>query len=492
MSDLDVYFIDDEEFIRVAAEQALTLAGFRVTCFSSAEQVVRKLGNKLDSWPGIIISDIKMPGTSGLDLLDWALQQDDQLPLILISGHADIPTAVRSIQDGAYDFVEKPFSSASLCEVVGRAVEKRSLVLDNRALRRELSNQKQQRKLLGCSVAIENLNKTIEHVAQSSADVLVMGETGTGKELVARCLHDYGPRRNEKFVAVNCGAMPESLFESELFGHVRGAFTNAVNNQIGKLEYANRGTFFLDEIESMPINLQIKLLRVLQERKTQKIGSNKETSLDLRVVAATKENLLDAAQQGSFREDLYYRLNVISLTIPPLRDRKEDIPILLQHFYDEACTRAHVEVHPVAASWQHSAMEHNWPGNVRELRNYAERVAIASNAGLQQQAGSLSGVDIHLQEQLLVTPAHGHFAATRKPTTSAQEQSRSTADPSGSQPSLQLRMDSVEKHLIEQELQRLGGSITKTYEALGVSRKTLYDKMKKYAISKESVLNKAD
>lgn len=487
MSDLDVYFIDDEEMIRVAAQQTLTLAGFRVTCFASADQVVRKLGNDLTDWPGVIVSDIKMPGKSGLDLLDWASQLDEQLPLILISGHADIPTAVKSIQDGAYDFVEKPFSSASLCEVVGRAIDKRTLVLDNRALRKELSNQRQERKLLGCSIAIENLNKTIEHVAQSSADVLVMGETGAGKELVARCLHDYGPRKDEEFVAVNCGAMPESLFESELFGHVRGAFTNAFNNQVGKLEYANRGTFFLDEIESMPINLQIKLLRVLQERKTQKIGSNEEIALDLRVVAATKENLLDASQQGTFREDLYYRLNVIAITIPPLRDRKEDIPILLQHFYDEACTRAHLEVRPVPANWQQKAMEHHWPGNVRELRNYAERVTIATNAGLDVQTGAASGVETHLQDQLLVAAS----AQSDQPISKAAADFTATSGATAPPP-LHQRMDSVEKHLIEQELQRLGGSITKTYEALGVSRKTLYDKMKKYAITKDSALNKSD
>lgn len=490
MSELDVYFIDDEEIIRVAAEQALSLAGFRVTCFASADQVISKLGNNLYEWPGIMVSDIKMPGKSGLELLDWALEQDIQLPLILISGHADIPTAVKSIQDGAYDFVEKPFSSASLCEVVGRAIDKRTLVLDNRLLRKKLSNQRKDRKLLGCSVAIQNLNKTIEHIAQTTADVLVMGETGTGKELVAKCLHEYGPRKNEKFVAVNCGAMPESLFESELFGHVRGAFTNAFNNQVGKLEYANGGTFFLDEIESMPINLQIKLLRVLQERKTQKIGCNQETNLDIRVVAATKENLLDASKQGSFREDLYYRLNVIAITIPPLRDRKEDIPILLQHFYDQACTRAHLDVHPVPVAWLKSSMEHDWPGNVRELRNYAERAAIAANAGLEPPDGSNSGIDTHLLDQLHLAPVSGTTSVQRTVRDSKDLEKSATFSAVAEQPTLQLRMDSVEKHLIEQELQRLGGSITKTYEALGISRKTLYDKMKKHAISKESATGK--
>jgi len=291
---INVCFIDDDEMIRVAAEQALSLADFKVQCFDSAESFLKKVAPKPD-WPGVVVTDLKMPGTSGLELQKIISEKDDQVPVILVSGHADIATAIQSIRDGAYDFVEKPFSAATLCDVVSRAVDKRSLVLDNRSLRAELSNQQQTRLLLGGSPAIDSLNKTIEYVAQTDADVLVMGETGTGKELVANCLHSYGPRRDKNFVAINCGAMPETLFESEIFGHVRGAFTSAFSNQVGKLEYANHGTFFLDEVESMPLGLQIKLLRVLQERKSGKVGSNEEVELDIRVVAATKADLLAAS-----------------------------------------------------------------------------------------------------------------------------------------------------------------------------------------------------
>jgi len=487
MANCEIIVIDDEEVIRVAAEQALELANYKVRSFPCADQALKAIGRNVRAWPGIIISDIKMPGKSGLELLDIILQQDSQLPVILISGHADIPTAVKSIQQGAYEFLEKPFSASSLCDIARRAVDKRALVLDNRSLREELSNQRRSRQLLGCSAAIENLNKAIEHVAQTDADVLITGETGTGKELVARCLHDNGPRRSGQFVAINCGAMPETLFESEIFGHVRGAFTNAFNTQVGKLEFANHGTFFLDEIEGMPLNLQIKLLRVLQERKTQKIGSNEEIDLDIRVVAATKEDLLDASSRGEFREDLYYRLNVVALTIPPLRERKEDIPILLQHFYDLACKRVHRDVEAFPAKWLQRAMVHDWPGNVRELRNYAERVAIANAAATDKNQHKPSGIDINLQEQLVGKSLVG--LPGQNPGDSSAVAGVSMDDHAATQP-LQHRLESVEKHLIEQELQRFGGNITKTYEALGVSRKTLYDKMKKHQISKESVIKK--
>jgi len=479
MSSIEVCFIDDDEMIRVAAKQALSLANFKVQCFDSADSFLKKV-RVGPNWPGVVVTDLKMPRTSGLELQKILSQKDDQLPVILVSGHADIATAIQSIRDGAYDFVEKPFSAATLCDVVSRAVDKRLLVLDNRSLRAELSNQQQTRLLLGSSPSIESLNKTIEYVAQTDADVLVIGETGTGKELVANCLHSYGPRRDNNFVAINCGAMPETLFESEIFGHVRGAFTSAFNNQVGKLEHANHGTFFLDEVESMPLNLQIKLLRVLQERKSGKVGSNEEMELDIRVVAATKADLLEASQAGSFREDLYYRLNVVTLTIPPLRDRKEDIPLLFEHFFDVACKRTHKEPIPLPLNWLQSAMQHDWPGNVRELRNFAERAAIAAHVIDDVPPSSTHTIGSDVETQLLgslANPQSLNFQRDAGGQASAAELKNHT---------LQQRMDSVEKHLIEQELMRNNSSINKTYDQLGISRKTLYDKMKKHGIKRRS------
>ncbi len=459
-----VIFIDDEEMIRKAAQQALSLGGFEVTCYNSADKALQQL---TPEWPGVVVTDIKMPGTDGLTLLKRLQALDEQLPVILVSGHADIQMAVKAIQDGAYDFVEKPFGASQLCEVVGRAVDKRQLVLDNRTLRAELSQQRKSRLLLGSSNAINELNQTLEYVAKTDADVLVFGETGTGKELVAQCLHDYSHRASGQFVAINCGAMPETIFESEIFGHVKGAFTSADNTQIGKLEYANNGTFFLDEIESLPINLQIKFLRVLQERKLQKLGSNTDVDLNMRVVAATKEDLLKASQRGDFREDLYYRLNVVTLKIPPLRDRKEDIPVLFQHFFDLACRRMNREELPLPLHQLQIALEHDWPGNVRELQNFAERAAI----GIDQPA---------------ISPDDGTTASNISGAGDSDilATGLEAADPLHH--NLQKQLDLVEKHLIQQELQRQKGSITRTYEALGVSRKTLYDKMKKHKLSKNN------
>lgn len=459
-----IIFVDDQDIMQTAVTQALSLEGFDVECFSAAEKALPKI---TENWRGVIISDIKMPGMDGLQMMQQIREIDEEIPVILISGHADIQTAVNAIRDGAYDFVEKPFRASQLCDVARRALDKRKLILDNRYLRGKLLLQRRQQMLLGNSDVMLELNKTLEYLAQTDADVLVTGETGTGKELVARSLHELGQRRNGEFVPINCGAMPESLFESEIFGHIKGAFTSADKNQTGKLEFANHGTFFLDEIESMPINLQIKMLRVLQERKLQKLGSNTEIDLDIRVVAATKANLLEASQRGKFREDLFYRLNVINLQIPPLRERKEDIPLLFRHFYDIASQRLGRAEQELPSSAIDAAMKHDWPGNVRELQNYAERVAI----GLHDGGSVLSALDENPQTASVgATPGSNPQFVPETDTSSE---------------SLQVQMESVEREIIRKELQKQSGNITHTYKSLGVSRKTLYDKMKKHGLSKD-------
>lgn len=436
-----VYFVDDEPEVRQAVHQTLVLNGYDVASFSTGKDMLKALS---ENWPGVIVSDLKMPDMDGMGLLEKVLEFDPELPFILVSGHADIADAVKAMQRGAYDFIEKVFTAEDLRKVVQRALDKRALVLDNRRLRAELSAQRAQSQLIGRSAAMVELRQTIEYVADTNADVLIHGETGTGKELVAESIHQSSRRKAHRFVPINCGAMPETLFESEVFGHVRGAFTSADKAQMGKMEYANHGTFFLDEIEGMPMNLQVKLLRALQERTIQRLGSNKSVDLDLRVVAATKTDLLAASQRGEFREDLYYRLNVVTLTIPPLRERKEDIPILFQHFHERAQTRHEVDIAPPSTELINGLMEHDWPGNVRELQNFAERVAIGLATGLPNGAGTTSSTD------------------------------------------LSSRMNAFEKITIEQELVKRGGNITDTYTALGVSRKTLYDKMKKHGLHKRT------
>lgn len=322
----------------------------------------------------MILSDVRMPGISGLELLKQVQQRDPDLPVILLTGHGDVPMAVEAMRDGAYDFLEKPFSPETLLSSLRRALDKRSLVLENRRLHEQAdTREKIDSTLLGVSRALQTLRRQVVDLAALPVNVLIRGETGSGKELVARCLHDFGPRADKPFVALNCAAIPEQLFEAELFGHESGAFTGAQGKRIGKLEYADGGTLFLDEIESMPLAQQVKLLRVLQEQKLERLGSNQSIAVDLRIIAATKPDLLDEARAGRFREDLSYRLNVAQLRLPPLRDRREDIPLLYEHFAHAAAERLGRDVAPLSGAQLSRLLSHDWPGNVRELANVAER-----------------------------------------------------------------------------------------------------------------------
>ncbi|MGE0857444.1 MAG: sigma-54-dependent transcriptional regulator, partial [Hyphomicrobiaceae bacterium] len=340
-----VLLIDDELHLRTATAQGLELAGFAVSDHADG---IEALTNLSRSFSGVVVSDIKMPRIDGLALMKRILAIDPEIPVILVTGHGDIPMAIDAIRAGAYDFIEKPFSTERLADAASRAIEKRRLVLENRDLKAALAQRTGlEQTIIGRTPAIKRLRTQIASFAATDVDVLVFGETGTGKELVARALHEAGPRTGGRFVPINCGALPETVIESELFGHEAGAFTGATKTRIGKLEYASGGTLFLDEIESMPLELQIKLLRVLQDRTIVRLGANDERSIDVRVIAATKEDLRDASDRGTFREDLYYRLNVLKLTIPPLRERRDDIPLLFQHFAEQAAARCKREPVPV-------------------------------------------------------------------------------------------------------------------------------------------------
>ncbi|PNG35137.1 C4-dicarboxylate ABC transporter [Pseudomonas protegens] len=366
-----VIVVDDEASIRTAVEQWLSLSGFEVQLFSRAEDCLAQLPK---NFPGVILSDVRMPGISGLELLAQVQRLDPDLPIILLTGHGDVPMAVEAMRDGAYDFLEKPFSPDTLLSSLRRALDKRRLVLENRRLHQQAdSRAKLDATLLGMSRALQTLRRQVLDLAALPVNVLIRGETGSGKELIARCLHDFGPRAGKPFVALNCAAIPEQLFEAELFGHESGAFTGAQGKRIGKLEYAHGGTLFLDEIESMPLAQQVKLLRVLQEQKLERLGSNQSIKVDLRVIAATKPDLLEEARAGRFREDLAYRLTVAELRLPPLRERREDIPQLYEHFAQAAAERLGRSVAPLSGAQLSRLLSHDWPGNVRELANAAER-----------------------------------------------------------------------------------------------------------------------
>ena len=442
-----VLFIDDEEHIRIANTQTLELADFDVICLEDAESGIPLL---TDDWRGVVVCDIRLPEMDGLEFLRRTKEIDPDLPVILITGHGDISTAVQAMRDGAYDFIEKPYSSERLVKTVQRALEKRSLTLENRNLRRELEVQGAPGpRIIGKTEEMENLRLTIAQIADTGADVLITGETGTGKELVARSLHEQSRRRKKNFVAVNCGAVSDSLIESELFGHVAGSFTDAREDRVGKFEHANGGTLLLDEIESMSMRVQVHFLRILQERTVERTGSNRPIPLDLRVVAAAKVDLKELAGRGEFREDLYYRLNVVRLLIPPLRERREDIPLLFHHFVLVAAHRYQQQEVPMPGSRQmNNLMAYSWPGNVRELRNVAERYVLLG--------------------------AQNDWSLKKLMSTSFSFEAKSLSE----------QVENFEKSLIEQALTTSSGSIKQVIESLSIPRKTLSDKMKKYGLNK--------
>ncbi|WP_315287008.1 sigma-54 dependent transcriptional regulator [Pseudomonas oleovorans] len=437
-----VIVVDDEAAIREAVQQWLELSGCDVrTCASAAEALA--LVDR--DFPGIVVSDVRMPGTDGLQLLDKLLQIDSDLPVILVTGHGDVPMAVQALRQGAYDFIEKPFTPERLLDSVRRALDKRRLVCENRQLRQQVADKGRiESQLIGISRPMENLRRQILELAGTSVNVLIRGETGSGKERVARCLHDFSARARKAFAALNCAAIPETIFESELFGHESGAFTGAQAKRIGRIEHADGGTLFLDEVESLPLAQQVKLLRVLQEKTLERLGSNKSIQVDLRVISAAKPDLLDEVKAGRFREDLVYRLNVATLHIPPLRERREDIPLLFEHFAHEAALRHGREAPPLAPSELARLLGHDWPGNVRELINAAERHALGLSS----------------------PPPAERFAGQ----------------------ALAQQMEAFEAQCLHNALLQCQGNIAAVMEMLQLPRRTLNEKMQRHGLARGDYL----
>jgi two-component system C4-dicarboxylate transport response regulator DctD len=443
---IHVLLVEDDEDVRLSTTQALTLAGFTVEAFESVERAREHI---VFSVPAVVVCDVRLPGMSGADWVREVHAIDAELPIILVTGHGHIAMAVQAIREGAYDFIEKPYTSERLNAIVRHAIERRQLALQVRALRDALENwQGIQSVLIGRSAQMQQVRQTLMTLAGTSVDVLVYGETGTGKELVARCLHDHSARRRQRFVPLNCGGLPEALAESELFGHEAGAFTGANRQRVGKFEYAHGGTLFLDEIESMPMAVQIKLLRALQERSVERIGSNKPIPFDCRIVAASKEDLKALSEQNKFRADLYYRIGVAFIELPPLRERREDIPLLFEHFTLLAASR-YERVAPIPTSAQLAdLMAYAWPGNVRELRNVADR---------------------------FVLNVLGERLTQERPSAGPQELPRG----------LPQQVEAFERAVIMEELRRHQGDQPATAKALAIARQTLFDKLRKLGISAE-------
>ncbi|UWU26764.1 sigma-54 dependent transcriptional regulator [Rhizobium sp. WSM1274] len=441
-----VALIDDDEDLRRATAQTLELAGFSVSAYDGAKAALADLSA---DFAGPVVTDIRMPEIDGLQLFATLQSVDADLPVILMTGHGDIPMAVQAIQDGAYDFIAKPFAADRLVQSVRRASEKRRLVLENRMLRKAAEDAQENLPLIGQTPAMENLRNILRHIADTDVDVLVAGETGSGKEVVAQILHQWSHRRKGNFVALNCGALPETVIESELFGHEAGAFTGAQKRRTGRIEHASGGTLFLDEIESMPAATQVKMLRVLEMREITPLGTNEVRPVDLRVVAAAKIDLGDPSVRGDFREDLYYRLNVVTISIPPLRERRDDIPLLFSHFAARAAERFRRDVPPLSPDVRQHLASHTWPGNVRELSHYAERVVLGVEGG-------------------------GTAAVPPQPTDAT----------------LPERLERYEAEIIRDALSANDGDVRRTIEALGIPRKTFYDKLQRHGINRGGYISR--
>jgi len=440
-----VLLVDDDADLLGATLQSMDLAGIDAQGFGSGEAALERITSGFE---GIVITDIRMPGIDGLSLMTRVHEIDPELPVLLVTGHGDVPLAVRAMREGAYDFIEKPFSGAQLAGVAARALEFRHLVLENRRLRAVAGQSDDlESRLVGRSAAMTDLRRRMRTIGPSDADVLIEGDTGTGKEVVAQALHDLSPRRGRPFVVISCSALPEAMIESELFGHAPGAFSGALRARTGKFEHARGGTILLDDIGAMPMEVQGKLLRVIEDRVLTPLGSNERIALDVRFIATSRAPLAEEVALGRFRADLLYRLDVISLRVPPLAERIEDIPALFCRLLAQAQARHRLPERAATPALLAELARRDWPGNVRELRNAAERFAL----GLVDQP-------------------------------------EASAEP-GSDRTLARQMADHERRLLIDALIRHRGVLRPVYESLGLSRKTLYDKLMRHGIDKAKLLS---
>ncbi len=434
-----VLVVEDEEKLRRVVELQLKTAGFEVEQAGSAEDAMR-LADRAD----IILTDLRLPGLSGLELLTNLRRQDFHTPVIVMTAFGSIETAVEAMKAGAADFLPKPFSLDHLMTVVNKALELRALRDENPELRAELTQRYEFDNIVGRSGAMREIFVTVERVGPTRATVLLCGESGVGKDLIARAIHHHSPRADRPFIKINCTALPENLMESELFGYEKGAFTGANATKPGKFEQADTGTVFLDEIGDVPASVQVKLLRILQEREFERLGSNKTRHIDVRVLAATNVDLRAALEQGTFREDLYYRLNVLPINIPPLRERKEDIPFLAEHFVKKLKKDLGTPVEAISDAAIQRLLEYHWPGNVRELENVIERSMVLAPGAV------LEASDIKLDL--------------------APKSRSSGADnflPEG------MTLDGYEQSIIREALHRAGGNKSQAARLLGLTRNAL-------------------
>lgn len=444
-----ILIIDDEEHMCWALDRAMRQEGYQTLVAYRGKQGLDLIR---DEAPSLVILDLRMPDMDGLEVLKEAKAIQPKLPVIMLTAHGTIETAIEAMKIGATDYITKPFDLDELKLVIKQNLLVSQLETEVTFLRSELTSQ--YGNMIGQSKIMQDIIALIERVANSNASVLITGESGTGKEVAAVSIHQNSPRRNEPFIAVNCAALPEQLLESELFGHERGAFTGATSRKLGRFELANKGTIFLDEIAEMSMNMQAKLLRVLQEKTFERVGGTETLSLDVRVIAATNRQLDEAIKKGQFREDLFYRLNVIHIHLPPLRERKEDIPLLAKHFLNKIGHTYQVEkISPEALEL---LSNYHWPGNIRELQNVIERSAIICRDKVIRPE--------HLPRELYTSP-------------------KSTGNLVIEFPDQGILLEDLEKELILKALEKSGGNQTKAAQLLGITRSALLYRSQKYGIN---------
>ena len=438
---ISILIVDDEESVRDSLYNWFIEDGFRV---ESAENAKRALTILESDQFDIILADIKMPGMDGLEMLRRIKSIKPDSIVIVMTAFATVDTAVKALKDGAYDYVTKPFDPDDLTHLIRNATKQISLVEENETLKQKVTSLENVEDLIGKSEAMKGVLRQVESVAQTSSSVIITGESGTGKELVARAIHANSPRKFFPFVSVHCGALTESLLESELFGHEKGAFTGAMYNRKGRFEMADSGSIFLDEIATISTKMQVELLRVLESKTFMRVGGNKEISSDFRVICATNKDLKSMVEKGTFREDLFYRLNVVNIFIPPLRDRKEDIPLLVDYFIHKYCTSMNKPPLPIEAAALNRLQEFNFPGNIRELENMIERAIVVGDSK------KIRLKDLPLEKNIVASSVES--------------------------------LDDFEKAFILQILTKYNWNISRTAKALKVDRVTLYHKIRKYGL----------
>ena len=446
----EILLVDDEEALCSAAEKILAKEGYRVTSVNTAADGLAKFESE---GADLLITDLMLPDLEGIQVLRRAKEIRPTVEVIVITGHGTVEKAVEAMRLGAYDFIEKPLDRTALVKAVSKAIEKQRLAEENRRLREELQQQRGEDALIGNSDPMVAVKKLIRQIAPTNVSVLVQGESGTGKEVVADVIHNLSQRRDNPIVKISCAAIPETLLESELFGYERGAFTGAAGSKPGKFELADSGTLFLDEIAEMSPQLQAKLLRVLQDGRFQRLGSTKDIQVDVRVISATHVDIHQAISEKKFREDLYYRLNVVHVTLPTLRQRGDDIPLLAEHFLKKYAARMQKGVHAIAPAAMEQLLNHLWPGNVRELENAMQR-AIVVTSGDTIQAFQLT------------------------PPLSAMAAAGESLGPSVTIP-IGLPLAEAEERIITAALDQCGGDKEKAAKLLGISSRTLYRRFSK-------------